>query len=150
MLPEGQVSLKCHFSKSILKSCSFPLLFMLLFGIQVLAVSTSETNSAKHDFSVIFKTSLPTFRRLCMYSLLLNKNDIKMVIIFIFSKIIQFLHWINTYASLLPVSWFTHLGFLQIVFIVKGKNWASSAGQCNKMLFLKSLQNVEKGQWVPG
>lgn len=45
---------------------------------------------------------------------------------------------------------FTHLGFLQIVFTVEGKNWSSGAGQCNKMLFLKSLQNVEKGQWVPG
>lgn len=121
MLPEGQVSLKCHFSKSILKSCSFPLLFMLLFGIQVLAVSTSETNSAKHDFSVILRHPHLLFS-LYIYSLLLNKNDIKMVIIFIFSKIIQFLHWVNTYASQLPVSWFTHLGFLQIVFIVEGKN----------------------------
>ena len=50
----------------------------------------------------------------------------------------------------MPVSQFIHLGFFQIVFTVGGKNWASSAGQYNKMLFLKSLQNVEKGQWVSG
>lgn len=104
-------------------------------------MSTSETNSAKHDFSVISRhPHLLSDVSACI--LLLNKSDIKMVVIFILSKTIQFIHWDNTYGSLLQFHSLLHLGFFQIVFTVEEKNLASSAGQYNKMLFLKCLQNV--------